>query len=163
MRAADDPTFQKELLQLRDTSCPTPVPSSLINHLREVSPDDVRSDPAWAFATIAVLSNYERHQLNRLQVEAFAKAFQLPLITWKCPLTGKAAELLDRSDLDELYDNEPGLWGYFVRGAPAMLTENIQPTKFLVNGACGYMRSLTLQGDLGEDLDIGWRRPKRQQ
>ncbi|CAK0867394.1 unnamed protein product [Prorocentrum cordatum] len=132
-----------------------PVPSSLINHLREVSPDDVRSDPAWAFATIAVLSNYERHQLNRLQVEAFAKASQLPLITWKCPLTGKAAELLDSADLDEAYDNEPGLWGYFARGAPAMLTENIQPTKFLVNGACGYMHSLTLQGDLGEDLDIG--------
>ncbi|CAK0798449.1 unnamed protein product [Prorocentrum cordatum] len=155
MRVADDPTCQRELLQLRETSCPTPVPSSLINHLREVSPDDARSDPAWAFATIAVLSNYERHQLNRLQVEAFAKAFQLPLITWKCPLTGKAAELLDSADLDELYDNEPGLWGCFVRGAPAMLTENIQPTKFLVNGACGYMHSLTLQGDLGGDLDIG--------
>ena len=35
----------------------------------------------------------------------------------------------------------------FVRGAPAMLTENIQPTKYLVNGASGYLHSLSFTGD----------------
>ncbi|CAK0807187.1 unnamed protein product [Prorocentrum cordatum] len=74
-----------------------------------------QTNPARASATIAVLSNFERRKLNRLQVEAFARAFQLPLLTWKLPLTGKAAELLDGADLDELYENEPGLWGVNVQ------------------------------------------------
>ena len=66
---------------------------------------------------------------------------------WKQPLVGRAAELLDADTIQELYDNEPGLWGAFVRGAPAMLTESIQPTKFLANGACGYMRCLSFLDD----------------
>ena len=35
------------------------------------------------------------------------------------------------------------MWEYFLKGAPAMLTQNIQPTKFLTNGASGYMHSLS--------------------
>ena len=60
---------------------------------------------------MAVLSNYERHHLNRKQAEAFARAHGLPLVMWKLPLAGSAAELLDATTLDELYENEPGLWG----------------------------------------------------
>ena len=123
-----------------------PVPTSLLDALREVSASDVDEDPAWAWAAVAVLSNYERHHLNRAQAEAFARAHKLPLVRWKLPLTGRAAELLDASTLDELYENEPGLWGTFVRGAPAMLTENIQSTKYLVNGASGHMHSLSFRG-----------------
>ena len=44
-----------------------------------------------------------------------------------------------------------------MRGAPAMLTENIQPTKILVNGASGDMHSLTfaeqVPGDVVEAVD----------
>ena len=143
MRAADDPDFQAELVQLRDTASDAPVPSSLVDALQEVSPADVVAHPPFAFATIAVLSNYERQHLNRKQAEAFARAHNLPLVLWKLPLTGRAAELVDAAALEELYENEPGLWGAFVRGAPAMMTENIQPTKFLVNGAAGFMHSLS--------------------
>ena len=96
---------------------------------------------------MAVFSNYERHHLNRAQAEAFARAHKLPLVRWRLPLTGRAAELLDASAIDNLYENEPGLWGTSRRGAPAMLTENIQPTKYLVNGASGYMHSLSFRGD----------------
>ena len=60
---------------------------------------------------MAVLSNYERHHLNRKQAEAFARAHGLPLVMWKLPLAGAAAELLDAATMDELYENEPGLWG----------------------------------------------------
>ena len=54
--------------------------------------------------------------------------------------------------MHDLYENEPGLWGVFVRGAPAMLTQNIQPTKFLVNGAWGYMHSLSFSDEAPEEL-----------
>ena len=100
-----------------------------------------------------MLLNYERHHLNRKQAEAFARAHGLPLVMWRLPLTGRAAELLDDSMLLELCDHEPGLWGIFVRGAPAMLTQNIQPTKFLVNGAYGYMHSLSFSEGAPEELE----------
>ena len=51
--------FQEELLQLRDTAREDPVPTSLLKALREVSSADVAEHPPWAFATIAVLSNYD--------------------------------------------------------------------------------------------------------
>ena len=50
-------------------------------------------------ATIAVLSNYERHHLNSTQAEALARAHGLPLVMWRLPLTGRAAELLDAATL----------------------------------------------------------------
>jgi len=93
-----------------------------------------------------MLSNFERHHLNRMRAEEFAQWYQLPLIKWKLPLTGLASELLDATTLDELVENEPGLWGMFVGGAPAVLTENINATKLLTNGTCGYMHSLSFAG-----------------
>ena len=78
---------------------------------------------------------------------------------WKLPLTGRAAELLDNAMLLELCDNEPGLKGVFVRGASAMLTENIQPTKFLVNGAYGHMHSLSFSEKAREELTPQGSRP----
>ena len=74
---------------------------------------------------------------------------------WKLPLSGRAAELLDATTLAELYEHEPGLWGTFVRGAPAMLTENIQSTKYLVNGANGHMHPLSFRGDPPHALSDG--------
>jgi len=152
MRAADDPVFQEQLLHLRDTGAAAPVPASLLDALQEISREDVATDPAWAWATVAVLSNHERHHLNRSQAEAFARAHRLPLVRWKLPLTGRAAELLDGKTADDVYDHEPGLWGTFVRGAPAMLTENIQSTKYLANGASGHLHSLTFQAPPPADV-----------
>ena len=37
MRAANDPAFQEELLHLRDTAQESPVPTSLLDALQEVS------------------------------------------------------------------------------------------------------------------------------
>ena len=51
----------------------------------------------------------------------------------------------DEHTVEELYNHEPGLWGYFARGAPAMLTENIQPAKHLANGTWGFLHSLTFE------------------
>ena len=62
---------------------------------------------------------------------------------WKAPLVGKEAERLDSDTLTELLEEEQGLWQYFVRGAPCMLLQNIQPTKALANGSMGHMHSLT--------------------
>ena len=73
---------------------------------------------------------------------------------WKRTVKGRALELMDDATTEELYENEPGLWEYFLKGAPAMLTENIQPTKFLTNGASGYMHSLSFAAGQQEADDI---------
>ena len=128
---------------MRDTTRRTPVPESLIASLLQVSADDIRDDPAWAVVPIAVQSNYERHIINQLQMGAFARQHDLPLVKWKRVLRGKAAETMTDDVLSELFDNEPGMWQDSVRGAPAALNSNIQSTKFLTNGAAGYMHSLS--------------------
>ena len=128
------------------------MPSTLVEALKEVSKADLATHPPFAFATIAVLSNYERQHLNRKQAEAFARAHGLPLVLWKHRLCGQAAELLDAAAVDEMYTHEPGLWGAFVRGAPAMLTQNIQPSNFLVNWACGFMHSLSFENGPPQEL-----------
>ena len=65
------------------------------------------------------------------------------MIKWRLPLAGRWFEDLPKSAVDQLYEEELGLWGIFVRGAPAMLSENIQPSKLLANGSTGYLHSLT--------------------
>ena len=51
---------------------------------------------------------------------------------------------LPNVDLNDLYNAEPSLWGYFVEGAPINLTENIKPVRKLVNGSPGILDSLVL-------------------
>jgi len=141
---AEDVTFQEEQKQLRNTTVANPVPESLLRGLRAMTRQDLRSDPSWAFATICVLSNFERHHLNRLQATNFAKIHDIPLVVWRRKIKNRWLDTCDESTINELYENEPGAWEYFVRGAPAMLNENIQPTKYLANGAVGMFHSLSL-------------------
>jgi hypothetical protein len=107
-------------------------------------------DAAWRFAPIGVLGNAERDLLNARQIEAFAKALGVPLIKWRLPVNFKYNE--DDGDErrihDELYRQEPGLWGYFVEGAPAYLTETICAPRKLVNGSPVLLRSLVFQGNV---------------
>ena len=46
-----------------------------------------------------------------------------------------------------LYKDEPTLWGWYVRGAPVLLTENVKSTRGLVNGTPGVLDSLTFKGE----------------
>jgi hypothetical protein len=73
----------------------------------------------------------------------FAKEKKLPLVRWKQKLSGPAVRSLEPKALAELYDEEPGLWGYFVKGAPCVVQDNIARTKGIVNGTEGEMHSIT--------------------
>ena len=143
MRAAEDAQFQKTLLQVRSTDAEPPIPAAFINSLKTLSPSEVSTAPERAFAPILVLSNQERLRLNQHQAIAFAKMYSLPLVRWQIPLAGNTAAAISESILPSLYENEVGLYHYFVRGAPCMLLRNIQPTKALANGSMGWMHSLS--------------------
>ena len=151
MRARTDPQFiaVQEGMRVRDADGLRRLPAALraLNDiLRENQPrDDGASgwEPEWQFAPVGVLGNAERDLLNARQMEAFAKHFDVPLIKWRIPVAfivkGGADE---RRVYDELYEHEPGLWGYYVEGAPAYMTETICAPRKLVNGSPVLLRSL---------------------
>ena len=145
MRAAEDAEFQEVLTQVRSTDTEPPIPRAFVRDLKELSAADVSAEPARAFAPIVVLGNQERHRLNHHQVYAFARTYNLPLVRWRLPLASKDADSLASETLSALLDNEPGLWQYFVRGAPCMLLQNVQPTKSMANGSTGFMHSLSFE------------------
>ncbi len=145
MRAATDTAFIEFQLQLRRTELLHPISDQFLRQLRKVSDDDIARDPAWRFAPIGVLSHIERDSINLHQTRAFAKAFNLPLIRWRCILV--EGEYLQRGVMDELYDNEPNLWCYFVEGAPVLLLETISSVRSLVNGSAGLLDSLTITNE----------------
>ena len=149
MRAAGDPAFAAMLTSLRRTDVPLPVAD--VSWLRELSADDLRAEggEAWRFAPIAVLSRRERDALNVAQAHAFARAFNLPLIRWRLDLGSKDISACIAAHVrDELYESEEGLWGYFVEGAPAHMTDAIRSTRKLVNGTPCLLDSLTFRGGL---------------
>ena len=155
MRAGGDEAFggDKGMLQaMRNTASAHPVPDALVDGMQVLSSADVKRDQTWAFSPIGVLAKIERDTLNYAQLKAFAKAFDLPMVYWR----RKMCDPGDISHLTEdeqrrLFENEPNLMGWFVEGAPVVLTENISPTRKLVNGSAGVLDSLTFAGGVVPD------------
>ena len=141
MRARDDPPFIADQLHMRRHDVDQPVTHAFVRRLRVVSRKDLADDEGWRFAPVAVLSTYERDVINIDQMDKFARAFNCALIKYKLPLKFQAGQL-DADVLAQLYATDDRLWGYFVEGAPANLTENIKAVRKLVNGSCVLLDSL---------------------
>ena len=146
MRAVDDEDFVALQNRLRDRTGPNlePVITELFARIARAQPNEYlggRWDAKWRFAPIGVVGNRERDLLNAWQAEAFARQFGLPLIKW--PIT---TNLPFDGDYERLLQHEPGLWGYFVEGAPAYLTQTISSPRKLANGSPALLRSLTFAG-----------------
>ena len=147
MRAAEDPELQQHLEALRDTASQEPITASLLKRLQVISQEDIATNPKLRFAPIGVLSNFERHRFNHSQLLAWASYYDVPAFRWKLPIQGRWPEFHEERVLDQMYEDELGLWGYFARGAPVMLLDNVQPSKLLANGASGFLHSLSFLDD----------------
>ena len=77
----------------------------------------------------------------------FARVLELPLFKWRLTVVGTNSSQVSPPVhlLDDLYNTEPALFGYFVKGAPVLLTQNIQATRHLVNRTRAIMHSLMLR------------------
>jgi len=93
-------------------------------------------------APIVVTGNAERMAISNVQSVRFGQSLNLPIFTWRQPLS--ASSTLQPSDQTLLYENISELTGWFVQGAPAHLTSNINPRKGLANGTHVILHSLTL-------------------
>jgi hypothetical protein len=157
-RFRDDPRYGELLNGLRDFNNIKPLDcDELLEALKPLSTEEAK-DPKFMFATVGVVSNLERHTINAARAFAFAKHHGLVLIRWRLNLVGLDSQRLDAKLIDELYDEEVGLWGYFVKGAPGIIEDNLAQLKGIVNGTSCTMHSLTLQSDATDDLDAMVRR-----
>ena len=89
-----------------------------------------------------VMRSSERLEI-KLEQERRDKTVRRLMELTKTALSDKDATSIPEDVLENLYDNEPGMWGHFVRGAPSMLLRKSQPTKNLANGSMGWQDSLT--------------------
>ena len=131
--------------KLRNPDTTTPINDDVIHYLKskQLSASDVKNDQTWTIASIVVTLNEVRNTLNYEMACRFAKLKNVPVIRWKLPISGERASLLNPEEIEQLYDQERGLWGVFVSGAPGFLTVNINPTKGLANGTPIIYESLS--------------------
>ena len=163
-----DQGFQTFLKPLRDTSRKHPITRSWLKKLRTLTTTDIRDNPAWAFATVAVTGNDERLAITRAQVERFGWVRNEPVLQWVCPVRirkkerslGKAkrktAYTYTNLDVDPslLKGKYSPLLGFFVRGAPCVLSENLCTTLGYAKGTQGILESVVWDSEDGEVPDI---------
>jgi len=145
MRAAEDPAHGAMLDRLRwPVGQQSRVDLNYIRSLKVLSADDVRNDPSWATAPVIVSSNHMRRAVNDAVSRSFARLHGQHRFIWRTPLTGSPACFFTKENEDYMYERYPGLTGFFVRGAPALLTSNTNPGLGLANGTAVIMHSLAL-------------------
>jgi hypothetical protein len=132
------------LEQLRRTDIENPVTQEMINSFSNMilTSEDVLNEPRWKFAPAAVCSNTERAAINHDQAKRFAQYHGHKVIQWHLPL------ILDdtftsQHTIDQIYHEKASVLTFtFVYGAPAYLTENMNPLKGVVNGSPCTFHSL---------------------
>jgi ubiquitin C-terminal hydrolase len=145
MRASEDPEHSANLECMRDVSSVQPVSEAFLENLRALSPEAIaKAGPKLKYATIGAMSHREIDQLNALQCTEFARENHVPIIKWRKTLVGDAAGFINDEETERLFvEEDAGLHEFFVEGAPATITRNINPAIGLVNGTDCVMASLT--------------------
>ena len=148
-----DKAFERFLKPLRDTSRKWPIIRSRVKKLLTLTTEDIRKDPIWAFATVAVTGNDERLAITKAQAELFGSVKNEPVLQWVCPVRirkpqrraakGKRKIVYTYNDLDIDPSLVKGkfapLLGFFVRGAPFVLSENLCTTLGFAKGTKGIL------------------------
>ena len=156
MRSIDDPAFTALQSRLRDTGHENPLSFDFLKSIPAVSTEDVAADAAWRFALIGVLSHRERDALNIAQLRNYAQFHNIPFVRWRRQLDLSTA--LGDAPVDDIYDNEPNLWEYFVEGATGLMMENVNPPRHLVNGTpCIYDHLRFPNDETPAALDTAYR------
>ena len=163
-----DTKFETFLKPLRDTSRKMPITRSWVKKLMTLTTKDIRDDPTWAFATVAVTGNDERLAITKAQVKRFGWMRNEPVLQWVCPERigkvqqeprGKKQKIaytyrdldIDPSFLKGKYS---ALLGFFVRGAPCVLSENLCTALGYAKGTQGILESAIWDPKDGEVPDL---------
>jgi hypothetical protein len=93
---------------------------------------------------VIVSSNHMRRAVNDAVSRSFAHLRGRRRFIWRTPLTGKPTCFLTEANRHYFYQRYPGLTGFFVSGANALLTSNTNPGVGRANGIAVIMHSLSL-------------------
>jgi hypothetical protein len=120
-----------------------PLTRQFLSHLstKHLTPQRIAADPSWSEATIIVPTNKQRLVLLPRMVVHFALKHSLPVLRWRYPIPHASA--LTEQEKESLYVRFPALSGFFIKGAPAFLTSNINPHGGLANGSMAVLHSLS--------------------
>jgi hypothetical protein len=155
-RSKNDDRWAGILLRMRNTKSAQPVPAAFIDPVHGVQPlstAEAKTDE-WADAQISCLGHAEGDVVSAARAYQFATRHGRVLVRWRLPLCGREAEWLSPQEIEALYRSEPGMWGYYVLGAPAILQNNICVQKGLANGSSCVMHSLSLQDRATADREL---------
>ena len=106
---------------------------------------DIQENSDWALAPIAVTTNSEHFTLNYNHLVCFAKLNSQPIIRWRNELKEDQTSILVHTEevVEKIYhSNNIQLFSYFVKGALAYLTEDINHLHQLANGTPVTMHHL---------------------
>ncbi len=154
MRAAEDPDWAALVRNLRCAQIgKLPLKDYLIPLLPQLTihKEDVVADEAWRLAPVCVSSNRARAFIIQTRAADVARRLGVPLVRWRLPLTSTVVEHCTREQLDELYANDPRLWGIFIQGGAAYLSENLKTEREVSNGTPVTMHSLILGDSFDPD------------
>lgn len=143
-RAKDDPSHIQHILRLSDLTKRHPVDHTFINYLKskQLKLEETNTvNSKWNLeACVLTASNVERAMMNKRRAALYAMIKAEIMIIY--PLHSSDASKLDDDELQYALNHYPETTGVFVRGAPAVLTENLQPEKGLSNGTMCYLSGL---------------------
>lgn len=143
MRACEDEWHTKVLESMRAGN---PITPRILNGYQRLSRNNL-TDSDWLSAPVVVSSNKLRQRLTIVRLKQFATRHGLPILKWRNKITFQNEIQISESDQEWLYQVEPGLFSYFVQGAMAYLTKNINPEKGLANGTLVTLHSIVLHSN----------------
>ena len=152
MRAKTDQAFVAYQTRMRDTAHLQPVSPVFVNSvLGRLSRADIDRDPRWLLAPMGILTHIERDHLNVAGLKLWCQIFKVPFVRWKVAL--ESPEVLGGIPQGQLHREELNLFGYYGHGAPALLNENTQSTRGLVNSAAVLLYDLYFSAGKPEALE----------
>jgi hypothetical protein len=110
---------------------------------KHLNKDDIINAPKeWKYAPVLVATNLERKNINAHQAVEWAKEHNTYVFRWRCQTRKQQNRPSDKTMSSIINDNN-FFWQYFVVGAPAFLSYNINGQLALVNGAPVSLHSVT--------------------
>ena len=148
MRAQGDQNHCAFIDAWRHPATASVLPKATLDKIKRLSEEDMRADSSWAWAPVVVTNNEERHALNKATAVRFGRFHNRPVLRWR-----KTVDLPSFSvdDMDDLFDDHASLWQYFVLGAPAVLTHNVNAPCGLANGTACILHSVSFPEANGTD------------
>ena len=116
-----------------------------ILRIQDLTEQDIDRKPEeWKYAPVLVSTNIERLSINRYKAGLWAKDHGTYVFKWK---TQEKVHVNrpPREELDDFREVNPFFWQFWVKGAPANLSHNINNDLAMVNGAPVIMHSLVIE------------------